>query len=335
MDEGPGRNTPYGAFVCSAGARSAGDLDTGAHRGPVIEPLGLVHWHVDAPVRARIAERRAPGGAVEAVAAMEVLHPRHIRVVVMLLVPFGVRGLIGHVLLLVPQVDLVGAGDRLVAGLAVDHRPRAPHRGVTDVGGDRLGAEVHVDPLLARGLGRRGLVLPVGVLLAVGILAISVLAVGVLSVLGVVGILLLGSLDLFHRGLDRAALEGGLEGTGALQGVDQLIGDRIGIGDLHAVALLGHDLDDLALVIDLLDAVLGLDGVLLGTGGDPLAHTLLIDRDRQGLAALVRADRQPAAAALGRHVVDLAVGAGGRHGQVGAGRGVGDARLGLQGGYGW
>src|SRR5690625_7929548 len=79
-----------------------------------------------------------------------------------------------------------------------------------------------------------------------------------------------------------------------------LIGDRIGIGDLHAVALLGHDLDDLALVIDLLDAVLGLDGVLLGTGGDPLAHTLLIDRDGQGLAALVRAARQPAAAALGR-----------------------------------
>src|SRR5699024_8664494 len=174
------------------------------------------------------------------------------------------------------------------------HRPRAPHRGVTDVGGDRLGAEVHVDPLLARGLGRRGLVLPVGVLLAVGILAISVLAVGVLSVLGVVGILLLGSLDLFRRGLDRAALEGGLEGTGALQGVDQLIGDRIGIGDLHAVALLGHDLDDLALLIDLLDAVLGLDGVLLGPGGAPLAHTLLIDRDRQGLAALVRpTDSQP------------------------------------------
>src|SRR5690625_886369 len=95
MDEGPVRNTPDGAFVCSAGQRSVVDLDTGAHRGPVIEPLGLVHWHVDAPVRARIAERRAPGGAVEAVAAMEVLHPRHIRVVVMLLVPFGVRGLIG------------------------------------------------------------------------------------------------------------------------------------------------------------------------------------------------------------------------------------------------
>src|SRR5690625_5481600 len=80
MDEGPVRNTPDGAFVCSAGQRSVVDLDTGAHRGPVIEPLGLVHWHVDAPVRARIAERRAPGGAVEAVAAMEVLHPRHIRV---------------------------------------------------------------------------------------------------------------------------------------------------------------------------------------------------------------------------------------------------------------
>src|SRR5690625_5937795 len=73
MDEGPVRNTPDGAFVCSAGQRSVVDLDTGAHRGPVIEPLGLVHWHVDAPVRARIAERRAPGGAVEAVAAMEVL----------------------------------------------------------------------------------------------------------------------------------------------------------------------------------------------------------------------------------------------------------------------
>src|SRR5690625_7777391 len=40
------------SFVCSAGQRSVVDLDTGAHRGPVIEPLGLVHWHDDAPVRA-------------------------------------------------------------------------------------------------------------------------------------------------------------------------------------------------------------------------------------------------------------------------------------------
>src|SRR5699024_1165455 len=122
--------------VRGSGDRSAVHHRLGAHAGPVVQPLRIGDRQVDAAVRAGVPAGGAPRRAVEPVPVVEVLHPGDVRGVVVLRMALVVVRRVGHVLAVVAQVDLVGAGGGLVALLAVDHRARAPDGGVADVGGD-------------------------------------------------------------------------------------------------------------------------------------------------------------------------------------------------------
>jgi len=232
--------------------------DGGALLGPVVDPLRLGDGHVDASVRAGVAEAGAPRRPVEGVARVEVGHPGHVLGHVGRAV--GVLPL--HRLNAVLEVDVVGARDGRRRRGAVDDADRAVDDRGALVGGDGLVGQVDVDPLLPGGRLvdevlrpiRNGLVLP--------------------------------------GGLDDLGLEGSRVGGARAQRPDDRGGQGVHIGDLRAVDRLDLDAHDGAAGVDVALAVDGLLGDLLALGLDPGGDLGGVHRER-GDDALSAGHRDP------------------------------------------
>ena len=106
----------------------------GTDLGPLPDRLSVRYRDVDAAVRGLIradTELLDPGGAVEGLAVVPVAHPRDPSFAV------GPLGGAAHVLRLVAQIDLVGAGDGLVPDAAVVDEDRPVDDLLALVGGQR------------------------------------------------------------------------------------------------------------------------------------------------------------------------------------------------------